>query len=160
MSVILYVHSLKTTPRKARDIEIASSSSPKDTSPGLTMRIKYTIRNRGNPGIEIWDSFSSVENYTPPPRREMSYSSPWRIKQHKPSKEKGPIVTRDEYKNTHPGIRGNHQNWFTIMPWCCFSTPVTNKRVVKWFFSKPSGKQLPPQVDKSGCFPTQRAVIV
>jgi len=25
---------------------------------------------------------------------------------------------------------------------------------------KPSGKQLPPQVDKSGCFPTQRAVIV
>ena len=22
------------------------------------------------------------------------------------------------------------------------------------------GKQLPPQVDKSGCFPTQRAVIV
>ena len=25
---------------------------------------------------------------------------------------------------------------------------------------KPSGKQLPPQVDKSGCFPAQRAAIV
>jgi hypothetical protein len=51
-------------------------------------------------------------------RRERSYSCAWRIK-----------------KTTNPGSWGNHKNWFTIMSWYCFSTPVTNKRVIKWFYS-------------------------